>query len=172
MDLCLEQRDGQWHASCGTETWRCAIGRSGVRPAEAKVEGDGATPAGCWPLRRILFRADRLAPFPSPCEPQAIQAEDGWCDDPAHPAYNQQIKRPFAASHEELWRGDALYDIIGILGHNDDPPRPGRGSAIFLHVAAPDYTPTAGCVALARPDLLRFLSLAGPGSRVCVPEPD
>ena len=25
---------------------------------------------------------------------------------------------------------------------------PGRGSAIFLHLARPDYTPTDGCVAL------------------------
>ena len=63
-----------------------------------------------------------------------------------------------------LWREDGLYDLVVILGYNDDPPVAGRGSAIFLHVARPDYAPTQGCVALARPDLEAVLALAAPGS--------
>ena len=47
-----------------------------------------------------------------------------------------------------------------ILGHNDDPPVPGLGSAIFLHVAKDGYAPTEGCVALSREDLLALLALA------------
>ena len=34
----------------------------------------------------------------------------------------------------------------------------GKGSAIFLHLARPDYTPTEGCIALALPDLLTTLA--------------
>ena len=34
----------------------------------------------------------------------------------------------------------------------------GRGSAVFLHVAQPDYAPTAGCVAVALGDLLTILA--------------
>ena len=41
---------------------RCALGRGGVIAAAAKREGDGATPAGLWPLRRVLYRPDRGPP--------------------------------------------------------------------------------------------------------------
>jgi L,D-peptidoglycan transpeptidase YkuD (ErfK/YbiS/YcfS/YnhG family) len=68
------------------------------------------------------------------------------------------VHLPHDARHEELWRQDAVYDVIGVLGWNDQPVAKGRGSAIFLHVARPDYAPTEGCVALALPDLLRILA--------------
>ena len=61
-------------------------------------------------------------------------------------------------SHEELWRPDALYDLIGVLGWNDSPPGRGRGSAIFLHIARPDFAPTEGCIALAPADLAAVLA--------------
>jgi L,D-peptidoglycan transpeptidase YkuD (ErfK/YbiS/YcfS/YnhG family) len=54
------------------------------------------------------------------------------------------------------------------LGYNDDPVVPGAGSAIFLHVARPDYAPTEGCVALAQADLLRVLAGADATARVIV----
>ena len=136
--------------------FRVALGRTGVRAH--KEEGDGATPAALMPLRRVLYRADRVrAPECAvPIEP--IAATDGWCDDPAHADYNRMVRLPHAASCEELWRRDALYDVVGVLGWNDAPVVRGRGSAIFLHVARPDYAPTEGCVALALPDLLRVLA--------------
>jgi L,D-peptidoglycan transpeptidase YkuD (ErfK/YbiS/YcfS/YnhG family) len=54
------------------------------------------------------------------------------------------------------------------LGYNDDPVESGRGSAIFLHIAKPDYGPTEGCVALARDDLLAVLREADANSRVVI----
>ncbi|MBW6400630.1 L,D-transpeptidase family protein [Roseomonas sp. HJA6] len=138
------------------ETLRCAIGAGGVR-AE-KSEGDGATPAGLLPLRRLLWRADR-GPRPAcalPAEP--IAPADGWCDDPTHPDYNRQIRLPHAARHETLWRDDAVYDVIGVLGWNDAPVRRGRGSAIFLHLARPGLPPTEGCIALPEAELRRLLA--------------
>ena len=136
--------------------YRAALGRGGVRAD--KSEGDGATPLGLLPLRRVLYRADRIA-IPRAAVPrEPIAPADGWCDDPADPAYNRMIRLPHSASHEELWRPDGLYDIIGVLGWNDAPPRPGRGSAIFLHVATRDFAPTAGCIALALADLRAVLA--------------
>jgi L,D-peptidoglycan transpeptidase YkuD (ErfK/YbiS/YcfS/YnhG family) len=148
------------HLTCGGMHTRCALGRGGVR--RDKVEGDGATPAGIFPLRSLLFRADRLAAVETGLPVRAIAPDDGWCDDPADPRYNRPVKLPFAASHEELWRADHLYDVLVVIGHNDAPPVPGRGSAVFLHVAAPDFSPTAGCVALALPDLLAVARRCGP----------
>jgi L,D-peptidoglycan transpeptidase YkuD (ErfK/YbiS/YcfS/YnhG family) len=140
------------------ESMRCALGKGGVLPAARKQEGDGATPAARLPLRRVLYRADR---GPGPACAVAVEPlapEDGWCDDPADRAYNRPIRLPFEARHEALWRADAVYDIIGILGWNDSPVERGRGSAIFLHLARPDFSPTEGCIALAPLDLRRLLA--------------
>jgi len=137
--------------------FRCALGRAGIVPAEAKREGDGATPAARLPLRRVLFRADRLAPPRCSVPLEPIAPDDGWCDDPGDPAYNRMVRLPHPARHERLWREDGLYDLVGVLGWNDAPTVPGRGSAIFLHVASPGLGPTEGCIALALPDLLAVL---------------
>ena len=146
------------------ERWaRCALGRGGVVPAGVKTEGDGASPAGVWPLRRVLWRADRL-PRPRTSLPATVlRQDDGWCDDPADPNYNQRVAWPYGASAERLWRDDGVYDLIIVLGHNDSPVRSGAGSAIFLHVARRDFRPTEGCVALEAPDLLSLLALTTPG---------
>ena len=56
--------------------------------------------------------------------------------------------------------------MIGVLGWNDSPPVRNRGSAIFLHLARPDYAPTAGCIALSRPDMLSVLAAGLTGIEV------
>jgi L,D-peptidoglycan transpeptidase YkuD (ErfK/YbiS/YcfS/YnhG family) len=145
---------------CGNRTYRCALGRGGVRLD--KREGDGATPAGRFPLRRVLYRPDRL-PAPSTRLPVTpLAPDDGWCDDPADSRYNRPVQLPYAAHHEELWRADALYDVIVIIGHNDEPVITGMGSAIFMHLASADYQATQGCIALAGQDLLELLAKLGP----------
>lgn len=150
-------------------TLRCAAGRGGVRTD--KREGDGATPAGVWPMRRVLYRADKIAAPETALDVSAIGKHDGWCDDPARPEYNRPVTLPFAGSHEVMTREDGLYDAVVVLGHNDNPPAPGLGSAVFLHCAAEDYAPTEGCVALARDDLLEVLRACGPGAAVSVEPP-
>lgn len=149
MDL-LVNSDGRLAA--GGRRYRCALGRSGL--SADKKEGDGATPTGRFALRRLLYRADRLTLPRCYLKAEAIAPDDGWCDDPGHPDYNCQVRLPHPASCEKLWREDNLYDVIFILGHNDAPPVPGKGSAIFMHVARVGFLPTEGCVALALDDLL------------------
>ena len=146
--------DGSWRM--GGARLRAALGRGGVRAD--KREGDGATPAGRLPLRRVLYRADRVARPRAAVLVTPLAPHDGWCDDPASADYNRLVRLPYADRHEALWRDDALYDVIGVLGWNDEPPVPGRGSAIFLHVARPDGGPTEGCVALPLPELLAALA--------------
>lgn len=133
----------------------CVLGRSGIR-AE-KTEGDGATPIGRFALKRVLYRGDRLTAPTTRLPITPIAKDDGWCDAPDDPNYNMPVKMPYGASAEDMWRDDGLYDVVVVLGHNDDPIVPHAGSAIFMHVAAPDHAPTAGCVALAREDLLSIL---------------
>jgi L,D-peptidoglycan transpeptidase YkuD (ErfK/YbiS/YcfS/YnhG family) len=140
----------------GKLQWRCCLGEAGMRLH--KQEGDHASPVGLLPLRRVLYRADR-GPAPDTTVPvEPIGRNDGWCDDPTDRAYNRPVHLPYLARHEALWRDDAVYDIVGVLGWNDAPVQRGQGSAIFLHVARPDYAPTEGCVALALPDLRAALA--------------
>ena len=136
-----------------------------------KREGDGATPVGDFPVREVFYRADRLARPPTnlPCRPLA--KADGWCDDPADSHYNRRITLPYAASHEEMMRHDGLYDLVVVLGYNDEPVTAGLGSAIFLHVATPDFAPTEGCVALALPNLLAVIAGFQAGDRIKITGP-
>lgn len=147
---------------------RCALGRGGVIAAVDKREGDGHSPLGVWPIRRVLYRPDRGGAPRTALPVQPIAPDDGWSDAPGDVAYNRPVKRPYPASSEAMWREDGLYDLVVVLGHNDAPPVPGLGSAIFLHLAGPDYAPTDGCVALSRPDLEAVLALAAPGDAVAI----
>ncbi|MGA2951066.1 MAG: L,D-transpeptidase family protein [Caulobacteraceae bacterium] len=141
----------------------CSMGRSGVKAPPFKVEGDGVSPVGTWPLRRVLYRADRIREPDTGLPIAPIAADDGWCDAPDDPNYNRQIKLPYPASAEALWREDEVYDLIVVLGYNDSPVVPGAGSAIFLHVASPDHYFTEGCFALEFEDLQELLRDARAG---------
>lgn len=147
---------------------RVALGRSGVIAESDKREGDGATPLGRYEIRRAYYRPDRVERPETEIPVRAIQTDDGWCDAPADPAYNRPVRLPYPASCETLLREDELYDLVVVLGHNDDPPRPSAGSAIFLHCKRGDYEPTEGCVALARCDVLDFLATAKRGDHVVI----
>ncbi len=156
LNTAIVSADG-WIAWSGRRA-RAALGAAGIR-ATGKQEGDGATPAGLLPLRRVLYRADRLPAPPRTALPrEPIGPRDGWCDDPASAEYNRPVRLPHPDRHERLWRDDALYDVLAVLGWNDAPVARGYGSAIFLHVARGDFRTTEGCVAIALPDLLALLA--------------
>jgi L,D-peptidoglycan transpeptidase YkuD (ErfK/YbiS/YcfS/YnhG family) len=146
----------------------CVIGKGGLITAADKREGDGATPIGDWPIKAALLRPGRIDETLAPPIPwRWIRDNDGWCDDPADPAYNRPVHLPRATSHERLAHDDQAYDVIVVLGHNDAPPGPGMGSAIFFHqwVAGEDGAPraTEGCVAVAPESMRVVLPLLRPG---------
>jgi L,D-peptidoglycan transpeptidase YkuD (ErfK/YbiS/YcfS/YnhG family) len=141
---------------------RCALGRSGV--AGRKHEGDGATPAGRLRPVTVFYRSDRVARPVTALAATPMRSDSGWCDDPADRNYNRPVRHPYAASHERLWRDDRLYDILVVLDYNLAAPRPGAGSAIFLHLARPDFAPTEGCIAVTEMAMRRLLARIGPGT--------
>jgi L,D-peptidoglycan transpeptidase YkuD (ErfK/YbiS/YcfS/YnhG family) len=67
-----------------------------------------------------------------------------------------------------LWRDDHIYDFIIEIDHNTRPRVAGRGSAVFLHLARPNGSPTAGCVAFRANDLRRLLTQLGPETRIAI----
>lgn len=149
----------------GTLALPCALGRAGV--THSKREGDGATPAGRYALLYILLRRGR---FPRPCAVPArfVRREDIWCDDPRSFLYNRQLGGKSSLNHEDLWRSDRLYDVVGVLDYNIRPPVRGRGSAIFFHIATSELGPTAGCVALRARDMARLLPRLAKGVRLAI----
>ena len=134
---------------------KCALGREGI--AEKKSEGDGITPLGVFSLLSVMVRSDRIALPDMALSISHINKDDGWCTDPKSTYYNKPIKLPFNSIHEKLYRRDKLYDIIIDVDYNRTEIIAGKGSAIFIHVASPNYSPTQGCVAIALSDLLKLL---------------
>jgi L,D-peptidoglycan transpeptidase YkuD (ErfK/YbiS/YcfS/YnhG family) len=132
------------------------LGHAGIRAN--KREGDGATPRGRFRLLRLWWRADR-GPRPRTLLPARRIAPDlAWSEEPGDRRYNRLFRRSANEPGDRLWRDDSLYDLIVELDHNTRPRVAGRGSAVFLHIARPDRSPTAGCVAFGAKDLRRLLA--------------
>lgn len=162
--LSRARTQGKLHV--GFVQFPCALGRGGRGPKNG--EGDGVTPSGRWRLRQIFFRPDRLRRPRTALPVSPLSPRLGWCDAPGDVNYNRLVVLPYPASHEKLWRNDGLYDLVAVLGYNDAPRSQGRGSAIFLHLAHPDYRPTEGCVAISREHMLMLLARLGPGDELLI----
>ena len=150
----------------GDRTLRCTVGRGGFVAEAEKREGDLKTPIGSYALWTGWYRPDRVTLQHPMLHP--MEKEQGWCDAPADADYNQPVTSPHAASCETLWRDDAAYDILFPTSHNQSPVIPGHGSALFFHLAQPDYRGTEGCVAIAKTDMLAILPDITPDSRLVI----
>jgi L,D-peptidoglycan transpeptidase YkuD (ErfK/YbiS/YcfS/YnhG family) len=148
----------------GTLAIPVVLGRAGIRTN--KREGDGATPRGRFRLVRLWWRADRH-PRPATLLPvRRISPTLAWCEDTSDRRYNRPFQRSASEPGDRLWRDDQLYDFVIELDHNTRPRVAGRGSAVFVHVARPNRSPTAGCVALGARELQRLLRSLSPKTRI------
>jgi L,D-peptidoglycan transpeptidase YkuD (ErfK/YbiS/YcfS/YnhG family) len=159
------QRSRGW-LSAGGQTVKVALGRGGIRAN--KREGDGGTPKGTFHLRRLWWRADRH-PRPRTHLPvRAIGPADAWCEDASDRRYNQPVRLNAQQRGDRLTRDDHLYDFIIEIDHNTKPRIAGRGSAVFLHLARQDFSPTAGCVSMTKGAMLRLLARLGPQTKIVI----
>jgi L,D-peptidoglycan transpeptidase YkuD (ErfK/YbiS/YcfS/YnhG family) len=158
LTLWRKEHTGRWLRVAGP--WPARIGYDGF--SAHKHEGDGTTPAGSYRFgfgfgvrRNPGYRGGWLLARPG----------DVWVDDPTSRYYNLPERGPPDGrwrSAESLYQ-PAPYAYAVTIEYNVDPIRPGRGSAIFLHVGT--GTPTAGCVSLPEPRLLAVLRWLDPASR-------
>jgi L,D-peptidoglycan transpeptidase YkuD (ErfK/YbiS/YcfS/YnhG family) len=159
------QRTRGW-LTAGGQTIPVALGRGGIRAN--KREGDGGTPKGTFRPRQLWWRADRH-PRPSTFLPvRAIGPEDAWCEDPSDRRYNQPVRLDQNKAGDRLRRDDHLYDFIVEIDHNTRPRVAGRGSAVFLHLARTNFSPTSGCVSMTRSAMLRLLARLGPETKIVI----
>jgi L,D-peptidoglycan transpeptidase YkuD (ErfK/YbiS/YcfS/YnhG family) len=143
-----------------------ALGRGGI--LANKREGDGGTPRGTFSPLRLWWRADRH-PRPRTFLPvRPIRPEDAWCEDPRDRHYNQPIRLIRDQPGDRLTREDHLYDFIVEIDHNSAPRIAGRGSAVFLHLARSNFSPTAGCVSMTKSAMLRLLRRMSPQTKIII----
>jgi L,D-peptidoglycan transpeptidase YkuD (ErfK/YbiS/YcfS/YnhG family) len=140
--------------NAGGIVFPCALGRGGI--SANKREGDGATPLGAMRLLSGYIRGRRFD-HRSQLPLRPVAPTLGWCEVPDDRNYNRPVSMPYAASHERMMRPDNLYDACIVLDWNIRPRRRDRGSAIFFHLARPDFTPTQGCVAVTHAVMARLL---------------
>jgi L,D-peptidoglycan transpeptidase YkuD (ErfK/YbiS/YcfS/YnhG family) len=144
--------------------YRCSLGKSGIK--KKKEEGDNITPKGTFKLTKVYYRSDRIANVKTLLRKYKIKKNMGWCDDPENKFYNKLIRIPSSIKHERLYRNDHLYDIVIPINYNMNPTVKNKGSAIFLHLAKKNYTPTKGCVGLSKVHLLKILKIIKPNTKV------
>ena len=135
--------------------FKCALGKSGI--GKKIKEGDNITPKVYYKLLVLFYRSDRIPNFKTILKKRKINKKMGWCDDVNNKNYNKLIKLPCNFSNEKLYRRDNIYDLVVPINYNTNKIARGKGSAIFLHVAKKNYSPTKGCIALKKKDLILLL---------------
>ncbi|MGB4065716.1 MAG: L,D-transpeptidase family protein [Azonexus sp.] len=135
----------------------------GLHPQVAgpeKREGDGRAPAGIFAITALFGYAAPDSAFARAAKLPYLSASPDLkaIDDPASADYNRivdqsTVPQPDWASCEDMLRPDERYAVGAVVAHNAEPPVPGAGSCIFLHVWAGESVPTAGCTAMALADM-------------------
>ena len=162
MDLLVKNN----HLFLKNRKLQCALGINGL--TDNKKEGDLSTPSGTFRFNKVYYRADKLGKMNFKINSSVIQTNDGWCDDQESEFYNRFIQFPFSDSAEHLYRDDDVYDIICVLDYNTSPIIYGRGSAIFLHVAKPNFVGTEGCIAIEKEPLIEIATNITTKSRIVI----
>ncbi|HJV66042.1 MAG TPA: L,D-transpeptidase family protein [Geomonas sp.] len=158
----LERAGESWHRQFGPLP--AVIGRNGFAAPGGKLEGDGKSPSGMFALELVFGYAAEMAtrmPY------RQASGDDLWVDDVNSPQYNRWVTRgELAASSYEVMRlPDRRYRHGIVTGYNRNPIVKGKGSAIFVHVAAEDGRATAGCVALDEGALVALIGWLDPAQR-------
>lgn len=138
-------------------------GKSGL--SFSKKEGDGATPAGLFPIGRFFGYAPMPAGLKSGVSYTRTNRFHYWVDDPSSAEYNQW--RYETGDPRKRWKSfermnHELYKYGVVINYNDNPVVKGAGSAIFFHRWRSGTSPTEGCIALSESHLLVMMKWLDP----------
>jgi len=162
--VALEKVNKKWKIKLGPV--QASIGRTGFALPGEKIEGDGKSPTGVFDLGQLYtYEASVNTSLPF----IQTNAEDKWIDDPYHPDYNTHIRGSTTAkSFEHLKLSSIDYKYCMVIEYNTQPVVKGKGSAIFFHLATPNYDPTAGCVAIQETDMNKILLWLDPNKQKAI----
>ena len=143
--------------------FKCSIGKKGLK--SKKKEGDNCTPIGIFKVGKVYYRSDRIKKPETVLKTKKINKNMGWCDDPYNKRYNKEIVLDKKNKGEKFYRRDNTYDILVVIEYNTKKTKPFKGSAIFIHLTK-NYSPTEGCIALKKNDLLILLKIINKNSKI------
>ena len=143
--------------------FKCSIGKKGLK--SKKKEGDNCTPIGIFKIGKVYYRSDRIKKLETVLKTKKITKNMGWCDDPYNKKYNKEIVLDKKNKGEKLYRRDSTYDVLIVIEYNTKKTKPFKGSAIFIHLTK-NYSPTEGCIALKKNDLLILLKIINKNSKI------
>lgn len=130
-----------------------------------KREGDGRSPAGIFTLASAFGYAPADSAQWLKLPYQRATSTYECVDDTSSRYYNQTLERATVApdwhSSEIMRRVDNAYRWGVIVAHNM-PARAAGGSCIFLHIWSGPTKGTAGCTAMAEPQLLAVMQWLDP----------
>ncbi len=157
------------------ETFPVVLGRTGTAWAQdsapematkLKMEGDGKSPAGMFPLTFAFGTSMKPESLTFPYTRLGPSTE--CVDDVSSHHYNKVVGRDQVGifdwkSSEKMLEIGPPYELGVFVAYNSYPVVKGNGSCIFLHVWKDASSPTAGCTAMNRFDLERIVSWLEPG---------
>ena len=138
-----------------------------------KKEGDGKAPAGIFEIGD-LFGYAKSAPTSLKMNYRQLTSRDYFIDDVNSVDYNQwkvipsdkeNLPKNFWDSYERMKRTDHLYELGFVIKHNVEPIIRGKGSAIFFHVWRKQGSPTSGCTAMRKEDLIKLITWLDPNMK-------
>jgi L,D-peptidoglycan transpeptidase YkuD (ErfK/YbiS/YcfS/YnhG family) len=124
-----------------------------------KKEGDGCSPAGVFNLS-LVFSYHPTENLKMPFK--QVTKNDLCVDDVQSVYYNKliaadTIEKPDYKSFEYMQRDDHQYEYGVWVNYNTDFVRKGDGSCIFLHIYKDNQTPTSGCTAMEKSDMMTLI---------------
>jgi zinc D-Ala-D-Ala dipeptidase len=151
------------------------VGRAGLawekdsapeKSVKFKIEGDGRSPAGMFPLTFAFgtsVKPERVT-FPY----TRVEKYTECVDDVKSSHYNRIVNRMQVGnfdwkSSEKMIEIMPEYELGVFVAYNSYPVVAGSGSCIFLHVWENPTSATSGCTAMNRIDLERIVSWLEPG---------
>jgi D-alanyl-D-alanine dipeptidase len=168
--------EGAWRAVGGSVP--IVVGRTGVawddsqvRPAAGepvKHEGDGRSPAGAFALDTAFgFESHQSVSWVRLPYVQ-LRTPTECVDDDQSAHYNTIVNRDSVARVD--WNSSERMRTIGQYAYGvhvayNSPPRPSRGSCIFLHIWAGPHSVTAGCTAMEQDALTTLMKWIDPKQR-------
>ena len=155
----MEFIDGNWQVTF--DTIDCSFGKNGFADFDKKVEGDGKSPAGKFPIGAAFgYKADLTTNM------DFIELKDNhyWISENDSELYNQLVdfEPPKDVYAEKMKRNDHLYKYGIIIEYNTQEVVPGKGSAIFIHLERKKGSPTSGCVASSEDNIKKLIQWVKP----------
>ena len=160
LSLWNKEEDGRWKK---VAEYYSGHGRNGFKKAEERREGDGTTPIGSFPILFSFGQGDKPE---TEMSYRKISRNSYWSS--GRKDYNSWVESGKKIEGEHLIEYPICYQYAMAVGFNQNPAVFGRGSAIFLHIKAPDTWESSGCITLEKEALLELLRLCRDGCYILI----